>query len=110
MSFFFLNSKPNYSQLKVFGCLCFPHLRPYNKHKLDFRSSLCTFLGYSSKHKGYKCLNQQGRMFISRSVIFAETKFPFANKLQKPVQTVSHSTLGLPCIPLVKNLGPISVS
>ena len=49
-------------------------------------------------------------MFISRSVIFAETKFPFANKLQKPVQTVSHSTLGLPCIPLVKNLGPISVS
>ena len=55
---FLFNSKPNYSQLKVFGCLCFPHLRPYNKHKLDFRSSPCTFLGYSSKHKGYKCLNQ----------------------------------------------------
>ena len=49
-------------------------------------------------------------MFISRSVIFDETKFPFADKLQKPVQTVSHSTVGLSCIPLVKNLKPISVS
>ena len=49
-------------------------------------------------------------MFISRSVIFDEIKFPFADKLQKPVQTVSHSTVGLPCIPLVKNLEPLSVS
>ncbi|RVX15408.1 Retrovirus-related Pol polyprotein from transposon RE1 [Vitis vinifera] len=32
------------------------------------------------------------------------------DKLQKPVQTVLHSTVGLPCIPLVKNLETISVS
>jgi len=30
--------KPNYSFLRVFGCACWPNLRPYNKHKLQFRS------------------------------------------------------------------------
>ena len=29
------NTTPNYDKLRVFGCLCFPWLRPYNRHKLD---------------------------------------------------------------------------
>ena len=45
-------TKPDYSFLRVFGCQCFPHLRPYNSHKFDFISLPCTFVGYSSKHKG----------------------------------------------------------
>lgn len=28
---------PDYAFLRVFGCLCFPLIRPFNKHKLDFR-------------------------------------------------------------------------
>ena len=32
---------PDYQFLKTFGCAYFPFLRPYNKHKLDFRSHEC---------------------------------------------------------------------
>ena len=31
-------AEPDYSTLKVFGCACYPLLRPYTKHKLEFKS------------------------------------------------------------------------
>lgn len=75
-------TKPNYSIIKVFGCACWLHLRPYNRHKLSFRSKECVFLGYSSHHKVYKCLDQDsGCVYISRDVIFDENIFPFARPL-----------------------------
>jgi hypothetical protein len=75
-----LRETPDYTFFKVFGCACWPHLRPYNNHKLDFRSKKCVFLGYSTLHKGYKCLHvPSNRVYISRDVIFDETVFPFSN-------------------------------
>ena len=74
------HDKPNYSFLRIFGCACWPNLRPYNKHKLQFRSKQCAFLGYSNLHKGYKCLDiSTGRVYISRDVVFDESIFPFSN-------------------------------
>lgn len=70
---------PTYNHLKVYGCACFPNLRPYNSPKLQFRSTPCTFIGYSSSHKGYRCLASNGRLFISRDVVFDESHFPYAN-------------------------------
>jgi histone deacetylase 1/2 len=73
-----LHETPNYTFLKVFGCACWPHTRPYNNHKLEFQYKKCMFLGYSSLHKGYKCLHvPSNRVFISHDVIFDETVFPF---------------------------------
>ncbi|XP_057734619.1 uncharacterized protein LOC130950078 [Arachis stenosperma] len=54
--------KPPYAALRVFGCLCYPHLRPYNHNKLQFRSEPAVFLGYGNWHKGYKCLLSPGRL------------------------------------------------
>ncbi|GJX29430.1 putative RNA-directed DNA polymerase, partial [Tanacetum coccineum] len=70
--------KPDFSFLKVFGCQCYPHLRPYNKHKMDFRSIPCVFLGYSPSHHGYRCLDPtSNRLYIARHVRFNEQCFPF---------------------------------
>ena len=61
--------KPDYKSLRVFGCACWPNLRPYNTHKLAFRSTRCAFLGYSSRHKGFKCLDiSTGRIYIVRNM------------------------------------------
>lgn len=72
------HTPPTYTHLKIFGCVCFPNLRPYNTHKLQFKSVPCTFLGYCTQHKGYKCLSLSGHIFISRDVIFYEQKFSFS--------------------------------
>lgn len=71
------NQNFDYKFLKVFGCACFPLLRPYNSQKFDFRSHECLFLGYSTAYKGYKCLSPSGRIFISKDVLFNESKFPY---------------------------------
>jgi len=64
---------PDYIFLRTFGCLCFPFLRPYNAHKLDFRSTPCVFLGYNSSHIGYRCLDlSSNHVYISRHIRFHE--------------------------------------
>jgi hypothetical protein len=69
----------DYSLLRMFGCACWPNLRPYNRHKIEFRSKQCAFLGYSNLHKWYKCLDiSMGRLYISRDIVFDESVFPFA--------------------------------
>lgn len=95
------NKLPDYSVLRVFGCLCFPYLRPYNHHKLNFRTQPCTFLGYCENHKGYKCLTKEGRLYISRHVRFNETSFPFAplpTALSQEPNSLP-SPLYAPCLP-----------
>lgn len=68
---------PDYKFLKSFGCACFPFLRPYNSQKVYFHSKECIFLGYSPSHKGYKCLDSSGKIFISKDVVFNEVRFPY---------------------------------
>lgn len=73
------NTLPDYAFLKVFGCQCFPWLRPYAAHKLAPRSVPCVFIGYHSTVKGYRCLDpSSGKIFLSRHVNFNETCFPYA--------------------------------
>ena len=70
---------PDYTLLKTFGCLCYPYLKPYNKHKLQYRLAKCVFLGYSASHHGYHRLNLQiGHIIISRLVTFDEYISPFS--------------------------------
>lgn len=69
------HKSPSYSLLRVFGCLCFPHVRDFNKHKFDYRSTPCVFLGYFAVPLGYKCIDRLGRVYTSRYVHFEEVVF-----------------------------------
>ena len=85
------NRKPDLSFLKVFGCQCFPHLGPYNQHKMDLRSISWNFLGYSSSHHGYQCLDlTTDNIYIYRHVWFHKTSFPLLQPKFVPLQTTSH--------------------
>jgi len=69
---------PNYLKLRVFGCACYPWLRPYRTNKLEDRSQQCVFIGYSLTQSAYLCLDKEGgRIYTSRHVQFVETHFPF---------------------------------
>uniref|UniRef100_A0A6N2KNP9 Integrase catalytic domain-containing protein n=1 Tax=Salix viminalis TaxID=40686 RepID=A0A6N2KNP9_SALVM len=73
---------PSYSSLRTFGCLCFPFLRDYMPHKLSPRSIPCVFIGYSSLHKGFRCLDKKNnRVYVSRHVQFFEDHFPYATSV-----------------------------
>lgn len=101
------NCDPDYNFLKVFGCECWPNLRPYLS-KLKFRSISCLFLDYSNSHKGYKCLDlSNNRLYISRDVLFNENSFPLAksrpsNPSIPSITTQASLPLFLPSI-----LGPL---
>ncbi|KAI3683430.1 hypothetical protein L1987_83933 [Smallanthus sonchifolius] len=44
---------------------------------MDFRSTSCVFLGYSTSHYGYRCLDSSfDRLYIARHVLFNEQSFP----------------------------------
>jgi hypothetical protein len=71
---------PDYQKLRVFGCLCYPLLRPYGLHKLEYRSKPCIFLGYN--YAGYKCLDPvTNKACLSKHVIFDEDSFSAKDQL-----------------------------
>ncbi|PWA35905.1 ribonuclease H-like domain-containing protein [Artemisia annua] len=67
---------PDYSFLRTFGCLCYPHLYP--NHKLEPRATPSIYLGQASNHRGYRCLDlNTNKIILSRHVTFDETVFPY---------------------------------
>jgi hypothetical protein len=71
------HTTPDLTQLRTFGCECFPLLTPYTAHKVYPKTTPCVFLGYPIHSKGYYCLDPvTHRMYISRHVLFNENVFP----------------------------------
>jgi hypothetical protein len=69
----------SYEHLRVFGCTCYPNTTATVSHKFSPRSTRCVFLGYSTDHKGYRCLDlSTNRLIISRHVVFYDDSFPLA--------------------------------
>lgn len=92
--------KLEYQGLKTFGCLCFSYTRPYNTHKLNFRSTPCTFLGYASSQKGYKCIDGNGKIFISKLVVFNEHVFSYSDLSIRTTRKIYNPMISIPPITL----------
>ncbi|GMI69275.1 hypothetical protein HRI_000596800 [Hibiscus trionum] len=104
----FFGKVPDYGFLKVFGCQCFPLTRPFNQHKLQPRSKPCLFLGYCPNRHGYKCLDSEGKLIVSRHVQFNENFFPCLQKKQSHSKSHSSSSDSKPV--KVKFVSPRNVS
>nr|CAN63642.1 hypothetical protein VITISV_038695 [Vitis vinifera] len=80
--------QPSYDHLRIFGCVCFVHLPPHERHKLSAQSVRCAFLGNNMCQKGFVCYDPTlHRTRISRNAIFFENQHFFP---------VSSSTVVLP--------------
>lgn len=83
----------NYLKLHIFGCLCYPWLRPYSQNKPSPRSTPCIFLGYSLIQSAYLYLNVYvARVYVSRHVQFRDSEFPFLRlTVSSPSSSTSHT-------------------
>uniref|UniRef100_A0A2N9I8J5 Reverse transcriptase Ty1/copia-type domain-containing protein n=1 Tax=Fagus sylvatica TaxID=28930 RepID=A0A2N9I8J5_FAGSY len=99
---------PNYSLLKVFGCVCFVLLQPHERTKLQPRSQLCCFLGYGLEEKGYRCYDPVAkRLRVSRHVVFWEHKMFYSLPLFSAADpTFDESPLTAPAANPVNTTAP----
>jgi len=75
------NSPPSYSEMRVFGTLCFARNNPRVKDKFAPRSQKCVFLGYPFGKNGWKVCDLETReLFVSQDVVFHERDYPFATE------------------------------
>lgn len=66
--------KPDVSNLKVFGCVCYTLVPEPKRSKLDERSKLAIFIGYNNHSKGYRVFNLESqKVEVCRSVKFDES-------------------------------------
>lgn len=100
--------KPDFTILHPFGSTAFPLITPYNNHKLQFHSQKCLFVGYSTSHKGFKCLSPTGKLYLSRHVTFNHHDFPFLSLFSHDhtVQNIPNNNLNLSSLQIQHNSFP----
>lgn len=117
-----LGVPPDFTHLRVFGCLYFPNLAATAPNKLSACSSACVLLGYPLDHRGYRCFDLATRRVItSRHVTFDESQFPFLDEQSVsssvPSDTIPHPTIDFivlpqasPAQPPVSGSPPVNVA
>lgn len=72
------HKEPDYTLLKLFGCLVFAANTAPHKSKFASRGSKCICLGYTITCKGYNVYDlETGKLFVTRDAHFFEHVYPF---------------------------------
>lgn len=96
---------PEIKHLRIFDLVVFPCLRPFTKHELQPRSSLCVFLGYVLGYKIVLCYNMENhKILISRNVIHDESLYHFKGRKVSPPQDTSSVSCMPISVPSVRNV------
>ena len=75
--------KPNYSSLKIWGCVGYVRVPKEKRRKWDRQSSEMIFVGYDATHYGFRMFDPESkRITISRDVVFDETKFQVQSSME----------------------------
>ncbi|KAL0427096.1 UNVERIFIED_CONTAM: Retrovirus-related Pol polyprotein from transposon RE2 [Sesamum latifolium] len=83
---------PPYTHLRIFDCLCFARHAPRDKNKFNPRSRKCIFVGYPHRKKGWRVFYLEAcEFFVSRDVVFFETKFPYCEPTTTLVASIDNS-------------------
>jgi len=70
----FFGRKPNVAGMRVFGAKAYVHTPKQLRTKLDPTSQAGIFLGYEAHSKAYRVLLDDGKVAVSRNVLFDESK------------------------------------
>ena len=80
----FHGTKPNVSNLRVFGCTAYMHVPKETRRKWDAKSIKCIFVGYCIGRKGYRLWDSESKeIHLSRDVTFFEHDFDGRVKARK---------------------------
>lgn len=59
------------------------HIYGTQRSKFDSKSLPCVFMGYSNRHKGYRCFSPTtNKFYISQHVVFGESTLPYKISVQ----------------------------
>ncbi|GMJ01569.1 hypothetical protein HRI_003826100 [Hibiscus trionum] len=89
------NRLPDFSRLRVFGCLAYATTPNYSD-KFAPKAVVSVFMGYSLSQKGYILFSLESKaFFVSRDVVFHENVFPFTFPVKSSrLFPTSHSDVG----------------
>ena len=73
-------AKPSFTNIRVFGCLCYAYDMQRKKDKFGACSRRFVMVGYPYRKKGWKVYDTETKdIFVSRDIIFHEDTYPFAS-------------------------------
>ena len=84
----YFDKKPNFSNLRVFGCQAYLHIPKERRDKFDAKANKCVMIGYSITQIAYRLWDPEACMVrIGRDVVFNELSLDNKDKSIQPQQS-----------------------